>query len=103
MKLRFNTCDCRLLWSRYAQSRRPALLLVNARSPGDLIAVASVELPGVDLEVNEIAIKDFGPSAGALEALHAAWVISKPVRFVEVGKRAIPICKLLVDAKNRVH
>lgn len=103
MQVRFNTFDCRLMWSRYAQSRRPALFLVRSHAPGDLIAVASVELPGVELDANEIAIKDFGPSAGALDALRLAWVISKPVRFVEVGEQSIPICKLLVDAENVLH
>jgi hypothetical protein len=100
MNVRFNTYDCRLQWSRHAQSRRPAILLVNARAPGDVIAVATLDLPEVDLAEGEVALQDFGPSAGVLEALTSAGVVSAPVRIIERDAQQIPICTLFVDAEN---
>ena len=100
MNVRFNTYDCRVQWSRHAKSRRPALLLVNARAPGDVIAVATMDLPDVDLAEGEVALQDVGPSAGVLEALTNAGVVSAPVRFIEHDEQQIPICTLLVDAEN---
>ncbi|MCF7990890.1 MAG: hypothetical protein K9M02_10645 [Thiohalocapsa sp.] len=100
MNVRFNTVECRVQWSRHAESRRPAILLVNARAPGDVIAVATMDLPDVALAADEVALRDFGPSAGVLEALMIAGVVSAPVRFVEHGEQQIPICTLLVDAEN---
>jgi hypothetical protein len=100
MNVRFNTYDCRLQWSRHAKSRRPAILLVNARAPGDVIAVATMDLPEVDLAEGEVALQDFGPSAGVLEALTVAGAVSAPVRFIERDEQQIPICTLLVDAEN---
>ena len=100
MNVRFNTYECRLQWSRHAKSRRPALLLVNALAPGDVIAVATMDLPEVDLSECEVALQDFGPSAGVLAALTAAGVVSAPVRFIERDAQQIPICTLLVDDEN---
>jgi hypothetical protein len=100
MNVRFNTLDCRIQWSRHARSRRPAILLVNARAPGDVIAVATIDLPEVDLAEGEVALQDVGPSAGVLAALTTAGVVSAPVRFIERDGQRIPICTLLVDAEN---
>ena len=100
MNVRFNTLDCRIQWSRHAQSRRPAILLVNARAPGDVIAVATIDLPEVELDEGEVALHDFGASAGVLEALTSAGVVSAPVRYIERDAQQIPICTLLVDAEN---
>ena len=100
MNVRFNTYDCRVQWSRHAQSRRPAILLVNAHAPGDVIAVATLDLPDVALAEGEVAIQDFGASAGVLEALTTAGVVSAPVRFIARDGQQIPVCTLLVDAEN---
>jgi len=102
MNVRFDTYDCRIQWSRHAKTRRPAILLVNARAPGDVIAVATLDLPDVDLAEGEIAIQDVGPSAGVLDALMDAGVVSAPVRLIEHDEQQIPICLLRVDAENRV-
>lgn len=100
MNVRFNTYDCRVQWSRHAQSRRPAILLVNAHAPGDVIAVATLDLPDVALAEGEVAIQDFGASAGVLEALTTAGVVSAPVRFIARDGQQIPVCTLRVDAEN---
>lgn len=100
MCILFNQRRCRIQWSRHRLSGRPAILLIEAQSPGALVAVATLDRPDLDLAPDEVAIAEFGPAAGALAALVEADVISPPLRVVDDEDQPIVICRLQVDAVN---
>jgi len=102
MFILFNQRRCRIQWSRHRLSGRPAILLIEAQSPGALVAVATLDRPDLALALDEVAIAEFGPAAGALAALIEAGVISRPQRFVDDEDHPIAICRLQVDAVNGV-
>jgi hypothetical protein len=102
MVILFNQRRCRIQWSRHRRSGHRAILLIEAQSPGALVAVATLDRPDLDLAPDEVAIAEFGPAAGALSALVEAGVISPPGRVIEDDDQPILICRLQVDAVNGV-
>lgn len=102
MCILFNQRRCRIQWSRHRLCGCPAILLIEAQSPGALVAVATLDRPDLALAPEEVAIAEFGPAAGALAALVDAGVISPPLRVVEDEDQPIVICRLQVDAVNGV-
>ena len=94
MNVTFNDSECTLDYAFY-ENGRTALLLLDA-TDGQPVATASVNIPEVPLEDDEIAIKDYSENEGMYNVLNAAGVISQPVSFIENGFVVIPVCKLLL-------
>ena len=106
MKVIFKEWFCNVEFHEYV-NHRTALVLTNATDmkeddmtwpPGSQqIAVASVNLPNVLLDSDEIAIKDYNENEGMLECLIDNKVVTEPIRFIQQGYVSIPICKLLIN------
>lgn len=79
--------------SRY-ENNRQALILVNAET-GEYVMVASVNIPDVELELNEIAIKNYSENAGIFELLIKEEIISDTGKRVSSGFVTCPIVKLI--------
>jgi len=97
--LYFAGYPCTLEWRRYTNGR-PALLLIDSTTDGEEVAVASVNLPDIELEPDEICIKDYSENEGMLSALVTAGIVEKPHRFERSGFVTIPICRLRVTPGN---
>lgn len=91
-RVRFKQWDC-IVRKRQYDNGRPALQLIDAED-GSPIATATVNLPDLPAEPNQVFVKDWSENEGMLNALVAAGVV-KPTgqtvrsRFVEV-----PVCEL---------
>jgi hypothetical protein len=60
--------------------------------------MASVALTNVELDSDDVAIKNYSENEGILESLMAAGIITKPHSFVPSGYVNIPICKIIKTA-----
>lgn len=80
----------------YYGNGRLALILVDPFT-GERVATASVNVPEVDLEDNEIAIKDYSENQGVLDALVDAGMVALTDRAVASGFVTLPIVRLLAD------
>ena len=94
-KVKFDDSDCEVRFAKYGNGRT-AIKLIHADDHYP-VATASVNLPDVPLEDDEIAIRDSEENFGMLLALFAAGIVSTPIRFERSGWIKIPICKLLVE------
>lgn len=91
--IKFKQWDCRMEIMAYMDGN-PALRLIDIHKDWDnLIAVASVNLPG--LKITEIAIKDYSENEGMYQTLLDANVITPAHRFAQSGWiDKIPVCFL---------
>jgi hypothetical protein len=96
--IRFKNWDCLLTVLKYGNGR-PALVLNDAED-GSQIAVASVNVPDLDLGDDEIVIKDYSENEGMLDALVEAGVIQDTGLRVASGYVDMPLCKLLLEEES---
>jgi len=61
-------------------------------------AMASVSLTSVDMDSDEVAIKNYSENEGILESVISAGIITNPHSFVPSGHVNIPICKIIKTA-----
>jgi len=92
MKLKFRNWEC-FLKKRFYSNGRLALELADVET-GECMAVATTNLPDVELDADEICVKSYSENAGMLEALFSAGLIHRPSRFIRSGFVTIPICKI---------
>lgn len=95
-EVRFSDYDCILEFGKY-NNDRTAITLIE-KSTGEPVAVATVNLPEVNVPEGHVVIKNYSenvPEEGddMLTVLVNAGVISKPVKMV--GNINAPMCKLL--------
>jgi len=90
--------NCRVDFVNYRDNNRIALNLICDN--GEDYACATVNLPMVPLEPDEVIIKDYSENEGVLDALVTAGYISMPLRYIQSGFVAMPVCKLLVKPKS---
>ena len=79
---------------RYKNNRRALRLIDNQN--GELIAVATVNLPNESLEPNEVFIKDYSENKGMLDSLIKNKIISNPIEKIPTGFIKIYKCKILI-------
>lgn len=94
MEIKFNDFDCYIQIEEYINNRK-AIVLREIETNDD-VAVASVNLPNVNMDEDEIAIKTYSENVGMLSILVDAGVISPPIRYHQLKHVNIPICKLLI-------
>lgn len=94
--VRFKSWNCHLQVHQYGNGR-PALVLVDQKD-GQRVAVASVNIPDLDLKDGEVAIKNYSENEGMVEALMAADVIERPHSEHSLGRVRVPIARLKVPA-----
>ena len=86
--------QCWVQNSRYEDNGRIALILV-IKDTGEQMAVATVNMPEVELEDDEVLIKDWSENEGILKALVGAKVLSRPTALVPVGFVAAHRCRVI--------
>jgi hypothetical protein len=106
-KVEFKQWECIVEKSHYSNGRT-ALVLMNANEerednghllypPGTMqIAVATVNLPDVDLAPDEVIIKNYSENEGILETLHSEDIIGPVLRIVKTGFIEAYVCQLLI-------
>jgi hypothetical protein len=96
----FRRWECRLEFRKYFDGHT-AIMLVDANNGGE-VAMATVNVPEVQLKANQILIKDYSENAGMLDALSEAGIVKPTGEFVHFGFVAIPVCDLLVQPHQEV-
>ena len=76
------------------QNGRTAIILKDAVD-GSFVAKGSLNVPEQRLKPREIIIKDYTENIGMAEALYKAGIVSKPIKYINIGRVKTPICKLL--------
>ena len=97
--VRFRNTDC-TIQKRYYGNGRVALCLVDEDGP---VATATVNLPGVKLEPNQVLIKDYSECEGLLAALVAAGVVKPTGEKVRSGFVEVPVCELQPPFREPTH
>lgn len=85
---------CTLQWARYGNGR-VALRLIDAQT-GEPLATASVNVPEIALDEDEIALKDYAENAGLFDDLVQAGIVEPTGRLVPVGYVTVPVVKIRV-------
>lgn len=88
--VKFKQWNCDVEFGNYSNGRI-AISLVDPEP----IAVATVNLPDVVLQHDEVIIKDYSENTGMLDALIESGYVSEPIRMVQTGYVSCPVCKLL--------
>lgn len=98
MRIKFRNWDC-LLTKRHYQNDRIALELIDYHD-GEPIATATVNVPEIQLQANQVLIKDYSENEGMLTALEKAGIVKSTGTFVQSGFVQIPVCELLIDVAS---
>jgi len=87
-----------LSFTKYLRNDRICLRLLAVRDGAEAepVAVCSVNLPGVAMSENEIAVKTWYENVGMLGWLMDASIVSPPLRYAYFAGVFIPICALLM-------
>jgi hypothetical protein len=91
--VRFREWDCIVQKRKYGNGG-VALQLVDGED-GSPIATATVNIPGLKLGHNEVAVKDYSENEGLLGALVEAGVVKPTGRVAKTGHVEVPVCELL--------
>ena len=92
--VQFEGFNCTLLKGEY-QEGGTALQLVDAQDD-DPVATATLFLPEVHLEKDEIIIKSYSENEGMMEALMIQGVIGGPIESIPIGMVVVTKHKLLI-------
>ena len=94
-QVNFRGFKCVVDTTKTYRNERPAIILTDAED-GSGVAYATINLPKVELDRNEVVIKDYSENEGMLNVLVEAGVISEPIRSVPVSMFVkAPVCNLL--------
>jgi hypothetical protein len=94
MIIQFKGYVCDLLFQRYYNGRI-AIQLVD-HFDHEPIATATCNLPDVELDDDEIIIKNYSENKTMEKVLFEAGVIGPVLRTVPTGFVEVPICKFLI-------
>ena len=92
--IEFKQWQC-ILKKGYYSNGRIAIQLIDAKDHS-LVAVATVNLPDVELNPGEIIIKNYSENEGMLNVLYDAKIIGPVLRMVKTGFVECPIVQLLI-------
>jgi len=93
--IKFKDWNCFVEINKYAQNDNNAISLYEIGT-GELIVVATINLPGVRLNPDEVIIKDYSENEGMLKTLVKAKIVSEPISMIQHGFVTSPICRLLI-------
>lgn len=91
--IKFKSCECFIETSMYSNNDRLAIVLCD-NTDGEMIAVATVNLPHSHLPDDHVFIKDYSENEGIMNILINAGIIDSPTLYVPSGYVQIPMCKL---------
>lgn len=88
-----------LSFTKYLRNDRVCLRLLAVRDGAEAepVAICSVNLPGVAMNENEIAVKTWYENVGMLGWLTDEGIVSPPLRYAYFANVFIPICALLTQ------
>jgi hypothetical protein len=66
------------------------------KETGEPYLTATTNLQGIDLEENEILIKDYSENEGVLAFLEENKIVEFTGKYIHSGWVGIPVCKLLI-------
>lgn len=92
--VKFMHWTCNVEFHNYRDNNRIALELTEVGT-GEPIATATVNLPRVPLEPNEVIIKDYSENNGMYQALYEAGIVGEKKRMVTTGHVSCPVCDLI--------
>ena len=95
IRVRFLGEDCDVHFGVYAEGGNLAIQLVSEGGP---MGSATINVPGLSLNRDEIAVKSFGENAGMYEALLEAGLIEPFDRQARIGFTICPIASLTAAA-----
>ena len=93
--VKFKQWTCRVVFTRYSNNDRLAILLLDADT-SERIAVATTNVSDEFLHPDEVIIKNYAENEGILQVLEEAGIVAPPHRIVQVGFTHAGVCKLLV-------
>lgn len=99
IKVKFKSWNCYVVFTRYRDNDRIAILLKDT-SDSEPVATATINLPDVPLENDEVIIKDYSENEGMVECLAEAGIITSVVDWVKTGFVKAPICRLNTNLLN---
>lgn len=91
-KVTFNNYNCAIQFGKY-NNGRIALTLVDL-ADGSPVAVATVNLPEVDVPEGYVLIKDYSENEGMFKQLYKQGIVGFPIQFA--GNISAPLCPLLI-------
>ena len=87
----FAGTECEIIKGNYQNGRTCLRLFSPNEGP---MAVATVNMPGINLEDDEVIIKDYAENEGMLDLLLQEGIVTEIVGIAESGYVKCPICKL---------
>jgi hypothetical protein len=93
-KVKFKKWNCIVVFHKYRNNNRIAIELAD-ETTNESIAMATINLPHVELNKNTVAIKNYSENEGIVEVLTKAKIIGKRVDLIISGHCAIGIYQLL--------
>ena len=101
--VQFKEWTCIVSFQHYRNDRTALRLdeacLVDEPNPfyvnGECIAVATINVPEVPLQPDEVIIKNYSENEGMYDCLHKAGYISEPLYHIQTGYVTALVCKLL--------
>lgn len=98
----YGTTAVALSFSRYKRNGRICLRLVHAEGghAGEVCASCTVNLAGVAMQEDEVAIKTWHENVGMLGWLMEEGIVSAPLHYASFGGVFIPVCSLLAGEER---
>jgi hypothetical protein len=93
-KIKFQDWNCLLEFGEYQNNGRTAITLID-ESDGSPITTATINLPNVSLNDDEVIIKDYSENEGILNILLINGVVELTGKSVDTGFVNCEICKLI--------
>ena len=87
-------CKLSVVFEEYADNGRKAITLID-QEDGMPFCTATINVPEIPLQDDEVIIKNYSENAGILELLEEAGYIQDTGDIVYVGMAEANICKLL--------
>ena len=93
-KIKFQDWNCLLEFGEYQNNGRTAITLID-ENDGSPITTATINMPNVSLNDDEVIIKDYSENEGILNALLINGVVELTGKSVDTGFVNCEICKLI--------
>ena len=93
-KVKFKHWNCIPVFKTYSNGRR-AISLIDSRD-GSPIANATLNLPAVQLERDEVIVKNYSENEGIVQALMEAKIVGPALRSVSTGYVTATVHKIIV-------
>jgi len=96
----FQGIECCVYISTYVQSiGRTAMYLVD-NLDGCPMGRVTMNIPDIELEADEVIVKNYAENEGMLEAILKVNLVQKPHRYVSNGYVDVPVCRLSPGVVN---